>query len=259
MKRSITAAIAAFSAAVLLCGCSQVKRQTTSDTDSVQNGTEAPTYEFIPDPDYSQTSMYLDESDLTSEGNVKFNIFTDYEFPDGDAPELDYEKRTSPDGEEFYYDSEKTLCYYRNTDSIYNKKDQGETTLSTNNLNLFARDFIGAFVGAKSNDLTATIFPENVYSVVKDDGTGDAVIRYDNDGDIRYVLFNYDIPTSTPDESYFSGKLDDAVKASGDKENARAVRYAQLDGRIYALFTVELEAEDGTKHTGMYGFSKELS
>ena len=258
MKKPLSVIISALSAAVLLCGCSNVKTvsDVSSSPDAGNNAAVTATeYNFIETPDYSQTSMYLDESDLTSEGKVKFNIYNEYTFPDNDAPEAEYEKRVSPDGEEFYYDSENMLRFYKNGDAVYSKKDDGPSSIAVMSVCFYAKDFLGSFMGAGPNSLSVLDFPENVYTVSVDEGGADAVIRFTNESDVRWFAINYEPPFKVEDEKLFTDKLDKAIKDSEDKEISRGVRYAQIDGKIYALFTVGFESADGTKHTELYGFS----
>lgn len=258
MNRKCSAIISLLSAAVLLCGCSAVK--TTDNSGSGQSGdsnAQQATEElhFIENPDYSQTSMYLDESDITSEGKVKYNIYNEYTFPDGDAPEAEYEKCVSPDGEEFYYDNEHSLRFYKNADAVYNLKEEGESTIAVMSVCFYAKDFLGAFMGARSNDLTAYDYPDNTYTVSVDAGGADAIIKFTNKSDVRWFCINYDVPPIVADEKAFSDKLDAVLKDKEDKEISRGVRYAMVEGKIYALFTVGFEAADGKKHTELYGFS----
>lgn len=259
MKKSLSMIISALSAAVILCGCSNVKTASDVATDSrpANNGavSSQPEYSFVETPDYSQTSMYLDESDLTSEGKVKFNLYNEYTFPDGDAPEHEYEKRVSPDGEEFYYDNENMLRYYKNGDAVYNKQDDGPSSIAVMSVCFYAKDFLGAFMGAGANSLSVLDYPENVYTVSVNEGGADAIIRFTNESDVRWFAINYEPPFKVDNEQAFTDKLEKVISGSKDKEISRGVRYAQIDGTVYALFTVGFEGEDGTKHTELYGFS----
>lgn len=261
MKKSCSVILAALSSVVLLCSCSAVKTTSETASDKTRSDVAAatqPEYSFIENPDYRQTNMYLDESDITSEGKVKFNIYSEYSFPDGDAPELEYDKYVSPDGEEFYYDSEHLLRYYKNGDAVYNKQDDGKSKIPVMSVCFYAKDFLGSFMGAGNNSLTALDYPENIYTVSVDEGGADAIIRFTNESDVRWFCINYDPPFVIEDESIFTDKLEKVIADSKDKEISRGVRYAQLDGKIYALFTVGFESEDGTTHTELYGFSEKL-
>ena len=123
----------------------------------------------------------------------------------------------------------------------------------------YAKDFLGAFMGAGSNALTAYDYPENTYIVSLDSGGADAIIKFTNNSDVRWFCINYDVPPQAADEKAFSDRLDAVLKDKEDKEISRGVRYALLDGKVYALFTVGFEAADGKKHTELYGFSETAS
>ncbi len=216
------------------------------------------------------TSVYFDTSDLTYVGTTTQQIAIGYSFenPEDQDPVLTYRQYESEDGEVFSFDMQGRLCYYRNSEDIFENQITADDTVKL--IDSEKQDLVNSVyqscVDAPDAAYTITAGGKaGEYQIVSQDSTLSptcAILKMNEYGDIRSFKISHNTLASSVDTAYFEKKIQAYIAEKeqqyDDLTCEYTVRYEQIDNKIYALYNCHF-LENGAAFCELVGFTKSVS